>query len=506
MSASTVGAAGGAATPRGRRHASAVARARPRPTALTSAARATAPGARCDPNVIRSVVPACIEPLQRRKSRPWMTAPESAGSSDGAPTLASGSSSSTFTSGAASGKGIPSSAIPGGSRYSIASCRSPGAIGATTTTLSPRRSTAPADRSPSPAAKPNAPAGSRMAQTAAAPLAGTRVASPRFATDTSSTTLLLPSSAGALTTRCRASSMMGWEDEVSYTATTMPVSGRKGSVPTGSEKYCTPACRAVRRCRAVVSVGNVKRKRPERSVRSESMGPCRSRPTRWRTTRAPATGCESAPAKRTTDPAARDCAAVGGTSAVHASTVIPASAARLTPISGIELAEIFRVELLEPFLQLLDVERRVRRRLFGLHSALVEQPVAGEDRSVKPEGERDAVARARIHLEHVVLASDEQLGEIGVLLDRAYDDAPQFAAEADDDLLEQVVRERPLRLHPLQLHGDRARLGRSDPDGQHARPIGLAQDDDRTVGRPIEAEMCDRDFLHALIEPRSADP
>ena len=126
----------------------------------------------------------------------------------------------------------------------------------------------------------------------------------------------------------------------------------------------------------------------------------------------------------------------------------------------------------------------------------VEQLLAREDRCPHPEGQRDAVRRPGVHLEDVVVAADEQLGEVGILLDRADEHAPQVPAEPHEYLLEEIVRKRPLRLHPLQLHRDGAGLRRPDPDGEYPAALLLAQDDDRRVGRPVESEVGHGDFDH----------
>ena len=112
----------------------------------------------------------------------------------------------------------------------------------------------------------------------------------------------------------------------------------------------------------------------------------------------------------------------------------------------------------------------IGRGLVGLDAALVEQLVAGEDRRPHAEGQRDAVRGPGVHLEDVIVPPDQQLGEVGVLLDRADDHPPEVAAQPDENLLEQIVGQRALRLHSLQLHGDGARLRRPDPDGQHPAP------------------------------------
>ena len=113
------------------------------------------------------------------------------------------------------------------------------------------------------------------------------------------------------------------------------------------------------------------------------------------------------------------------------------------------------------------------------------------------EGERDAVGGTRVHLEDVVVAADQQLGEVGVLLHRADHHPAEVAAEPDEDLLEEIVGQRALRLHALQLHGDGARLRGPDPDRAAPAPLLLPQDDHRRVGGPVEAEMGHGDFDHA---------
>src|SRR5688572_3255065 len=148
--------------------------------------------------------------------------------------------------------------------------------------------------------------------------------------------------------------------------------------------------------------------------------------------------------------AARGCCAASGTVGASAATAssVSAAAARCRR-SGIELAEILGIELLEVLLEPLGVEGGIGGGFIGLDSALVEQAVAGEDRRVESEREGDAVARSRVHLEDLVLAADEELREVGVLLHRADHHPPEIPAESYDHLLEEVVRERPLRLHAL---------------------------------------------------------
>ena len=62
----------------------------------------------------------------------------------------------------------------------------------------------------------------------------------------------------------------------------------------------------------------------------------------------------------------------------------------------------------------------------------------------------------------------------------------------------------PLRLHSLQLHGDGARLRRADPDRKDPATFLFAQDDDRSVGGPVESEVGHGDFDHDEYFPRLA--
>src|SRR5882724_9271840 len=122
------------------------------------------------------------------------------------------------------------------------------------------------------------------------------------------------------------------------------------------------------------------------------------------------------------------------------------------PVLGIELSEVLGVHLLEVLLELVGVEPGTRRGLVGLDPRLIEQMVAGEDRRPEPQRERDAVRGARVDLEDLVVAPDEQLGKVGVFLYRADDDPAKLAAQPHDHLLEQVVGERALGFHALQIH------------------------------------------------------
>ena len=94
-----------------------------------------------------------------------------------------------------------------------------------------------------------------------------------------------------------------------------------------------------------------------------------------------------------------------------------------------------------------------------------------------------------------------QLGEIGVVLHLGDDDLAELSAQSDDDLLQQVVRERPRELHTRELHGDRARFRRSNPDRQHALAVVFLENHDRCVRRAVQPEMGDPHLQHVRAVP-----
>lgn len=70
-------------------------------------------------------------------------------------------------------------------------------------------------------------------------------------------------------------------------------------------------------------------------------------------------------------------------------------------------------------------------------------------------------------------------------------DAIDFGLQVVDDVAEQVVGHRPRRVDVLDLQRDRVRFEHADPDGQHARVLIVAKDDDRHVGHGIDREPFD---------------
>src|SRR3972149_6396526 len=234
--------------------------------------------------------------------------------------------------------------------------------------------------------------------------------------------------------------------------------------------------------------------RPPRSVRAEPTGDPPRSDTWCSTAHAPATGVESAPVTETTRPDTRKPWATSSAGWNPRARIAAARALRR------ELPEVFRIEVLEVVLELLRVPRLGARLLSGgIHRRQLQQVLLGEDRCLEPQRHGDAVRRAGVDLDHVILAVDVELGVVGVLLDLGDEHMPEISTQADDDLFHEVVREGSGELHAGQLHGDGARLRRPDPDGQPPLALFLLEDDHRRVGRPVEPQMGHPNLDHDLL-------
>src|SRR4029077_12995130 len=128
--------------------------------------------------------------------------------------------------------------------------------------------------------------------------------------------------------------------------------------------------------------------------------------------------------------------------------------------SRVELAEILRPEVLEVFLELLRAQSRAftgaLRRREGLRVRLIsvflgphEERVGREDGRVETQRDRDRVGRPGIDPRDRSTALEMQLAEVGVVFDVRDLDAPQRGAKADDEILAEVMRHRPLALDLL---------------------------------------------------------
>src|SRR6185295_4449622 len=90
----------------------------------------------------------------------------------------------------------------------------------------------------------------------------------------------------------------------------------------------------------------------------------------------------------------------------------PASRPKRTSALRGELAEIFRIEILQVGLELVRVQwgrpARFARRVAGIHRGHREQRIAGEDRRLQPQGERDGIRWPGIDLNDGVPAINMQ--------------------------------------------------------------------------------------------------
>ena len=134
-----------------------------------------------------------------------------------------------------------------------------------------------------------------------------------------------------------------------------------------------------------------------------------------------------------------------------------------------------------------DAEALLLVRL-GDDAGAVEHGLRGEDGRRDAHGEGDGVGGARVDLEVVAARDEHDAGAICLVSEVRDDDVPDADAEVRQDAHEQVVGERALGLHALELHGDRLRLPAADPDGQVALAVGFPEDDDVLRGEHVDAD------------------
>src|SRR5579884_822332 len=251
---------------------------------------------------------------------------------------------------------------------------------------------------------------------------------------------------------------------------------------------------------AVSGCGTASAYVPAASVRVESIArPPPLRDTSCSTTHAPGRGRPAGPYSTRPVTASRWAARPAGAPAAPAAR--PRSATSLRR----ELAEVFRIEVLEVRLQRVRVEGP-GPGLAGLDRGEGQQVLAREDRRLEAQRHGDRVRRPGVDLDHGVAAIDMQLRVVGVVLHLRDDHLAQIGAQPHDDLFQEIVGERAGELDASELHGDRARLRGADPDGEHALPLLLLEDHDRRVGRAIEPQVgdADRDDVRAQV-PSSQD-
>src|ERR1700720_4731914 len=191
----------------------------------------------------------------------------------------------------------------------------------------------------------------------------------------------------------------------------------------------------------------------------ESSGPALSGPTRCRTTHAPLTGSMRWPPGRTIRP--DTCCGTDGSAACRTSR---------TASLHIELPKIFGSQVLEVLLQLISrhlvrrLGQRFRRGLPFLEQKRGEETLLREDRRFESERDRDAVGGTRVDVHRAGVSRDVKLRVKSTVLDLGNVDAPESATHADDQILAEVMGERPLALELVHLDHDRFRFRLSDPD------------------------------------------
>src|SRR3984885_8036660 len=153
-------------------------------------------------------------------------------------------------------------------------------------------------------------------------------------------------------------------------------------------------------------------------------------------------------------------------------------------------AEILGRDGVEEFPELLDLVFLLVR---DGHAHLVQDLFTGEDLRAGAQGQRDRVRWPRAHLgavgEDQVSVEDPvpQLGDVH---------RPQLDVQNLEDVLEQIVRQRPDGDHALLRKGDCRSLDRPDPDWQVAIPLRLLEQDDGAVRRHLDPDADDLHLPH----------
>src|SRR5437870_8477659 len=167
--------------------------------------------------------------------------------------------------------------------------------------------------------------------------------------------------------------------------------------------------------------------RPAGPVRTESIGPPPPRICTWcSTTQVCASGRPLGPYTTCPD-TCTPCA-------IPSRPPPPPHRQRRTSTLRRELAEIFRIEVLEVRLESVRVERRGTGRIAGclsrVHGGDGQEGLARVDRRLEAQSDRDRVRRPRVDLDDGVAAVDVELGVVGVVLHLSDDHFAQIGAEA----------------------------------------------------------------------------
>src|SRR5438445_1274641 len=134
-------------------------------------------------------------------------------------------------------------------------------------------------------------------------------------------------------------------------------------------------------------------------------------------------------------------------------------------------------------------------RLDRAAARLVEHAVLDEHRHLGPDRERDRVRGARVegHLAPGRAQGHERV--VNVVPHVGDDHALERHVQAVEERHDEVVRERPRRLHPLEGHGDAVGLGEADRHRQAPLVPPSLHDHDRLLRARIEHHGHDVDLL-----------
>src|SRR5215210_7051242 len=221
----------------------------------------------------------------------------------------------------------------------------------------------------------------------------------------------------------------------------------------------------------------------------ESSGPARSGPTRCSTTHAPLTGSILRTPGRTMRPET-SCGRLGRAACRNSRT------ANL----HIELPKVFWPHVLQVFLQLLGRHligrfgERLRSRLAFLEEQRGEQALLRVYRRLESQRDRYAVRRPGVDVHWPRAASDVELRVERAILDFGDVDASKRSTQTYDEILAEVVGERPLALQLVHLDHDRLGLWLADPDRKQSRPALLLENHHIGVGRAVQTEPHHFDF------------
>src|SRR5215207_1142109 len=167
-----------------------------------------------------------------------------------------------------------------------------------------------------------------------------------------------------------------------------------------------------------------------------------------------------------------------------------------------DLLEVLRAHLVEELPELLHLALLVVA--LDEDGGLAEHVLLGEDGRVGPDGEGDGVARAARHRELGAVLAQLDGGVEGAFLQLGDHDPLDGHHQLVQQVLEQVVGERPLGGHALEGEGDGRRLDVADPDREEALAVALLEEDDRRLGWQLDP-YADEGQLDQREPPRASN-